>query len=212
MKIKNNLFLYLSQIRLFYQASEVMKRWWFWIKRNFYGIRYGIKENINNILFSRNVFVKTVWINLFYSIIFALFFQHIDPFVYHHFQKLNLQIPDDGDYVTFLATVSGIGGIFIGLYYTAIVSVGSAIFANVPNNVRDLLAEERFGNVYMGFLSFLTVFGLVLVAFRVLGLPRIHLAIPVVTFLAGIGVFAFVNLGKRAFNLFDSRSTLASHY
>lgn len=150
----------------------------------------------------RYVFGKTAWKSLFFSIVLALLFQYIDPIVYPYIQKF-IRIPDDGDYVTFLVTVSGIGGIFIGLYYTAIVSVGSAIFANVPNNVRDLLAEERFGNVYMGFLSFLTVFGLVLVAFRVLGLPRIHLVIPVITVLAGIGIFAFVNLGKRAFNLFD---------
>ena len=202
MKLKNDLFLYLSQIRFFYQAIDVIKRWRFRITRSFYGVRHYVKETVQKIQFSRSVFIKTVWINLFYSILFALLFQLIDPFVYPYIQKF-IKIPDDGDYVTFLVTVSGIGGIFIGLYYAAIVSVGSAMFANVPNNVRDLLAAERSGNVYMGFLSFLTVFGLVLVAFRVLGLPRIHLVIPVITVLAGIGIFAFVNLGKRAFNLFD---------
>ena len=196
MNLKNSLFLYLSQIRFFYQVSEVIKRWCFWAKKNLYGIRFGIKENIYNIQFLRHVFGKTHWKSLFFSIGFVMFLQYIDPFFYPYYQKFNIQIPDDGDYVTFLATVSGISGIFIGLYYTAIVSVGSAIFANVPNNVRDLLAEERFGNVYMGFLSFLTVFGLVLIAFRVSGLPRIHTAIPFVTVFAGIGVFAFVNLGE----------------
>ena len=81
--------------------------------------------------------------------------------------------------------------------------MASAIYAKVPNNIRDLLAHERFGNVYMQLLSFLTLLGLILVALRISGLPRVYLAVPIVTFLAGLGVIAFVKLGQRAFYLFD---------
>ena len=112
--------------------------------------------------------------------------------------------------MTFLAAVSGISGVFIGLYYAGISAVGSAIYAKVPNNVRDLLAEERFGNVYMRFLSFLTLQGLIFIALRISGLPRVYLAVLFVTFFAGIGVIAFVKLGQRAFYLFDP--TKLSYY
>lgn len=117
-----------------------------------------------------------------------------------------MRVPDDTDYITFLSAIAGIGGVFIGLYYAALSAVGSAIYAKVPNNIRELLAQERYGSVYMGLLSFITLFCIMLIALRITGQPRIITAIPLVTIFAGIGVIAFVKLGQRAFNLFDPTS------
>ena len=122
----------------------------------------------------------------------------------------SISVPTDGDYVTFLAAVSSIGGVFIGLYYAAISAVGGAIYATVPNNIRELLAHERRGNVYMRFLAFLTSLGLILIALRLSGLPRLYVAIPFVTILAGVGIVAFVKLGQQAFYFFDP-TTLSGH-
>jgi len=119
------------------------------------------------------------------------------------YQNFHIKIPEDSDYVTFLATVSGIAGVFIGLYYAAISTVGGAIYSRVPNNIRDLLARERIGNVYMRFLAFLTCVTLSLIGLRILGFPRIFMAIPFIILLSGIGIIAFVKLGTRAFYLFD---------
>jgi hypothetical protein len=96
------------------------------------------------------------------------------------------------------------------LYYAGISAVGSSIYASVPNNIRGLLAHDRFGNVYMRFLAFLTSLCLILIAFRIANLPRVYLAIPLITVAAGIGIFAFVKLGQRAFDLFDP--TALSHH
>ena len=123
---------------------------------------------------------------------------------------MGISVPTDGDYVTFLAAVSSIGGVFIGLYYAAISAVGGAIYATVPNNIRELLAHERRGNVYMRFLAFLTSLGLILIALRLSGLPRLYVAIPFVTILAGVGIVAFVKLGQQAFYFFDP-TTLSGH-
>jgi hypothetical protein len=73
----------------------------------------------------------------------------------------------------------------------------------VPNNIRDLLARERVGNVYMRQLAFLTYLGVVLLAFRAAGLAPIKIAIPFFIVTVGIAMMAFVILGARAFNLFD---------
>ena len=140
----------------------------------------------------------------------AALIQTIDSYLYSYYGSIGIAIPDDSDYVTLLATISGIGGVFIGLYYAGLSMVGSTTYAKVPNNIRDLLAHERFGNVYMGFLAFLTFLGLILIAFRVMGFPRVHFAIPLVTILAGIGIISFVKLGQRAFYLFDP--TALSHH
>ena len=179
-----------------------MKRLAFLVKAKVFGVRYSLMEEKTNLRSLRHLFSVTLK-PLILAGGFAGILQFIDPYLHSYYQKIKISIPDDGDYVTFLATVSGIGGVFIGLYYAGISVVGSAIYAKVPNNVRDLLAQERFGNQYMRFLSFLTYLGLVFIAFRISGLPRVYLAVPFVTILAGIGVIAFVKLGQRAFYLFD---------
>ena len=134
----------------------------------------------------------------------------MDPVVLGFYKFTFFKIPDDSDYVTFLVTISGIGGVFIGLYYAAISTIAGSIYAKVPNNIRDLLAQERIGNVYMHFLSFITFLGISLVSFRVLGLERVYLAIPVMLVGSGIGIIAFVKLGQRVFYLFDP--TALSHH
>ena len=140
----------------------------------------------------------------------ATLLQIIDYYLSSYYGSIGIAIPNDSDYVTLLATISGIGGVFIGLYYAGLSMVGSSTYANVPNNIRDLLAHEKFGNFYMGFLAFLTFLGLILIAFRVMGLSRIHFAIPLVTMLSGIGIISFVKLGQRAFYFFDP--TALSHH
>ena len=138
-----------------------------------------------------------------FAAVIALLVQLVDPQFESWYLKVGVKVPNDSDYTTFLATVSGIGGVFIGLYYAGVSAIGSAIYATVPNNIRDLLAEERYGNTYMRFLSFLTVLSLTFIAMRLMGLPRNHLVIPLVALGVAIGIIAFVELGRRAFYLFD---------
>ena len=101
---------------------------------------------------------------------------------------------------------SGVGGVFIGLYYAAISAIGGAIYAKVPNNIRDLLAQDRVGNAYMRYLAALTFFGVCLLAFHTLGLEPVILAVPIFTLGAGLVIVGFVRLGARAFYLFDPTS------
>lgn len=136
----------------------------------------------------------------------AISLQYIDIYSAPIFHKFGMQVPDDTDYITFLSAIAGIGGVFIGLYYAALSAVGSAIYAKVPNNIRNLLAQERYGSLYMQLLSFITLLCIMLIALRITGQPRIITAIPLVTILAGVGVISFVKLGQRAFNLFDPTS------
>ena len=202
MILRKSLRLHLSQVRFFWWLRAGMKRLAFWMNAKVFGVRNSLVEEKTKFQSLRHLFSIT-WKPLIFALAFAGLLQYIDPYLHSYYQKFSISVPDDGDYVTFLATVSGIGGVFIGLYYAGISAVASAIYAKVPNNVRDLLAHERFGNVYMLLLSFLTLLGLILVALRISGFPRVYLAVPIVTILAGLGVIAFVKLGQRAFYLFD---------
>ena len=207
--MNNRLRLHLYQSRGFWLLLSTLRNIFFSLGARIYNVRYGLSEQRSNYQSFRVLFSIT-WTRLLIGIVSAVLLQTIDFYVHSYYGSIGIEIPDDSDYVTLLATISGIGGVFIGLYYAGLSMVGSTTYANVPNNIRDLLAHEKFGNVYMGFLAFLTFLGLILIAFRVMGFPRVHFAIPLVTILAGIGIISFVKLGQRAFNLFDP--TALSHH
>jgi hypothetical protein len=128
--------------------------------------------------------------------------QSIDPYLDGLYQRLGLTITLD-IYGTLLGTVAATGALLIGLYYAATTAIGGAIYARVPNNIRDLLARDRVGNVYMRQLASLTYLAVVLLAFRAAGLAAVKIAIPLLVLAVGIAIMAFVILGARAFNLFD---------
>lgn len=200
---------YLSQLRGFWLLRSTMRNIFFWLGARIYSVRYRLNEGRADYRVIRHL-CRITWVLLLICIVVAVLLQKIDSYLYSYYGSIGIAIPDDSDYVTLLATISGIGGVFIGLYYAGLSMVGSTTYARVPNNIRDLLAHERFGNIYMGFLAFLTFLGLILIAFRVMGFSKVHLAIPLVTILAGIGIISFVKLGQRAFYLFDP--TALSHH
>ena len=115
----------------------------------------------------------------------------------------DVNIPKHTDYGTLLAAVIGVGGVFIGLYYTAISSVCSAIYANKPNNIRNLLARDRVSSFYMDLLAMLTSFGVLLLVLNTLGYQPAILLLLLLILGAGWMVLGFIQLGRRAFNLFD---------
>ncbi|HKT31008.1 MAG TPA: hypothetical protein VJS89_00785 [Gammaproteobacteria bacterium] len=207
--MSERLFLSLSQVRLFWRLRALVARVSFWAESKIFGVRYSLKEEKTNCRSLYHLLRLTVK-PLFVAIGAAAICQYVDPFLLPYYRTLGIAVPDDGDYVTFFAAVSSIGGVFIGLYYAGISAVGGAIYATVPNNLRELLAYERRGNVYMGYLAFLTFFCLTLIAIRLTGFPRLYIAVPLVATLAGIGIFAFVKLGQQAFYFFDP-TTLSGH-
>ncbi len=179
-----------------------MSRILFWIRSRIFNAKHHIKEGkIEGSVFRK--LLQLTMSQILFTPIFAVVLLFVDPYSHALFEKIGFKIIDNSDYATFLATISGISGVFIGLYYAGISAIGSSIYAKVPNNIRDLLAQDMLGNVYMRFLSFLTFLGLILIAIRISGYPPIYSAVPLMTFLSGVGIISFVKLGQRAFNLFD---------
>ena len=137
------------------------------------------------------------------SIFFTALLQFMNPHFTPWFTKIGFTIPEESDYGTLLGAVIGVGGVFIALYYAAVSTIGSAIYAKFPNNIRDLLAHEKLGNAYMRLLALITFFGVCLLIFHTAGLEPIILAMPFLIVGAGVMIIGFVRLGARAFNLFD---------
>jgi hypothetical protein len=112
-------------------------------------------------------------------------------------------IPESSNYVSWLSSLAQIGGVFIALYFAAVTAAAGAIYATVPNNIRDLLTRERVGNIYVKYLTQATFIPLCLIALNLAGFSQLRLALPVLIILAGTGIIAFAALGRRAFDLFD---------
>lgn len=110
---------------------------------------------------------------------------------------------DNDTYVQLLTTIAGVTGVFLGLYFTAVSTVISNAYSSVSGDVRELILRDRIGNNYVKLVSFLTALSVVLLAFSAAKVTTYHLAIPVLAVVSCLAIFAFVNLGMRAFFLSD---------
>ena len=204
----NTLFLSLAQTRLFWKARNAFSRFGFFSYRTLFEIKHRVQEGgtVTKSLFS---VLWSILGQLILAIFITIGLQALNPYCVPLFTKIGFTIPEDSTYGTLLEAVIAVGGVFIGLYYAAISTIGGAIYARLPNDIRDLLAKEQVGNVYMRLLAFLTSFGVCLLAFHTVGFEPIILAIPLLIIGAGVMIIGFVRLGARAFYFFDP--TILSH-
>ena len=98
-------------------------------------------------------------------------------------------------YLSFMGAVAATGGVFIALYYTALATVGSAIYTHVPNDIRSLLPREPIGQAYMRYLSFVVFFAISLMAAVLIGLRPFWISVVIVALQSGIAIIAFTILG-----------------
>lgn len=204
--MRKTLFPFFHQKRLFWKVRGAFSRLEFFNYRTLFGVKHHIREN--------GTTTKTLWFllkrtgrQLILALLIAAGLQISNLFIDSHLvpwlTKRGFPQIQDSHYVTLLATVIGIGGVFIGLYYAAISAIGGAIYARVPNNIRELLAKEQVGNTYMRCVAGLTYLGACLLGFRAVGFEPILLVIPLFFIGAGVAIIGFALLGARAFYLFD---------
>ena len=150
--------------------------------------------------------IGLLWVILapFVSALFVVaILQITNPFVSAFFLDKGFTISAGSGYETLMAAFVGAGSVFIGLYYAAISTIGGSIYSRMPNDIRDLLIKEQLGNAYMQVLAWLTFIGLCLLVLHTVGFEPVMLAMPLLLLSAGLMVIGFVQLGARAFYLFD---------
>lgn len=202
---KNSLFLAASQFKAFWTLRRALSRAAFEGRKRVFGIRTNLYEKRMRTATLYELLKVTVRELLFAVFVGAMLqlSQSVSADYYKQFSGLTVTADV---YATLLATVAGMGAVLIGLYYAATTAIGGAIYARVPNNIRELLVQERVGNVYMRYLAFLTYVSVILLAFRAAGFPPIEIAIPLMVLASGVSLVAFVLLGARAFDFFDPTS------
>jgi len=150
--MKQNVFLRFAQHRAFWHARKAVSKVVFTFASKAYKANQSLQDLGSDSRSMRSIVFLTA-VPLLCAFIAAVALQVSDQWFCGFFTAHHLQLLDDSNYVTFLAAIGSIGGVFIGLYYAAIATVASAMYSRVPSNLRDLLAQDRFGIVYMQFPS-----------------------------------------------------------
>ena len=200
----NILFLLLDKSRFFRRIVRNLARFRFFGYRPLFKAKYSFQEagSTTNTL---GALLKLILGKLVLVIFIAILLQITNTLFVNLVTKIGITNPKEylPYYGTLLATFTSVGGIFIGFYYAGISAVCAAIYREVPNNMRDLLAKEPVGNSYMRFLAGITTFGMCLLTLHVLGFEPVLIATLFLPIGAGLMIIGFVRLGMRAFQLFD---------
>lgn len=198
---------------LYKLKSYLIDRKFYWrLKRDLNKLRNSllrgfIKRKENDV----SSFFKLIWLSLkaiVISLVMCLVMYILDSFLLdslngYWLNKLKIQ---SENYITFLATIAGVGGVFIALYFNALSSIASTVYSDVPNDIRSLLKRDEIGRSYMGLVTVVTLTSIILIGINLMGFPPLKLIIVVILFLAAFSVSAFYQLGIKAFNFFDPTS------
>jgi hypothetical protein len=200
--MKNRLVILIRQFKVFWKLRTLLKKIEFLIIKYFLQSKISIEETSLSANIKWQLIKTSIWPMLKAITASFLLYWLNKKFSPYYPEAITTDKLLDS-YTSLLGTIAGVGGIFIGLYYAGLTSAGSSIYSTVPNNIRNLLARERRGATYMNFLSFMTFLSLSLIIFNFLGFGAGRLGAVFAVFLAGVGIFIFVHLGKLAFNYFD---------
>src|SRR6266542_6156197 len=155
-------FLRASQYRIFWRIRSAVLRIRFKVLSQIFRIRYIARDKRTNagillsfITSTASQFLVAVCVTATLEVAELL----LVPLV-----ATRWPIPESSNYVTWLSSLAQIGGVFIALYFTAVTAAAGAIYATVPNNIRELLTRERIGNIYIRYLTQATFIPLCLIA------------------------------------------------
>ena len=113
---------------------------------------------------------------------------------------------DANAYTSLFTTLTGVAGVFLGLYFTAVSTLASSVYSRVPADIRSLLVADKISNVYISLVSYLGVLSLLLLGMQAIGWPAGRLTIATIALLGVVALFSFVKLGMRTFNFYDPPS------
>lgn len=210
--VKKYLYLLFAQKSFFWKIYNYISKKIFEVKVINFSIRKKIQTKKNNYN-TFQMILKIAQSSMVWAFITAIIMQFtnnaIKPYISDikdYIDKeafIDFATVDSSDYVTFLVIIATIGGVFIGLHYAGMTTLNGTLYSKLPTKVRNLLIHEKFGNVYIGFLSYLTYLAIVLIVFRLYDFERIYLVPFLMSIGVGVAIYAFIDLGKRVFYLFD---------
>lgn len=155
---------------------------------------------------------QTLWRTILLQVVLAILLVSALELVEHcvlnvsflgRIQLLNQVQLNPDRYMSLVTVLMEVTGAFLALYFTAMTVVASTVYADVADDVRQLIIGERFGNVYFRVVALLGVVAVILAASLTLGYIPGVLNLLLTALLATFSVFSFVTLGLRALQFFN---------
>ncbi|MBR3232859.1 hypothetical protein IKF74_01015 [Candidatus Saccharibacteria bacterium] len=103
-------------------------------------------------------------------------------------------------YFSLISTMTGVMGVFLGIYFAVLSNIASGPYDSV-DRLKDIFLREKTSNRYVKFLSFLTTFLILLLCDYYLEKRLLTTALILISCLAPLAIFAFIELGKYMFFL-----------
>mgnify|MGYP000154695227 CR=1 FL=1 len=189
------------------KLSAAQSEWYWKFRKTIYDLKFKIKRLIYST--KRKYLENAKESRVFRSLISQSFFPIILPVILttvlhstsdvykQFFLQFSIEVIGKESYTTLLGIITSVSGLFLGLYFTAITSITSVTYVNVPNNIRNLITGDRLSHTYYQFLGFVIVFGICLLTMHVLGKEINPLSIFLLVAAASISTFSFIFLIKR---------------
>ena len=161
------------------------------------------KFDIKDDVLILRVFIKNSIMSIICATIIALLIWFVEPCFVNCVEKTEFFFDN---YVTILVAIAAIETLFIGLYYAGLTSVASVAYSKVPYEIRNLLIEDRFSNLFMRVASVSSIFVYITLGICLILEKYSVLAFGLSVVSAILIIPSFLFLGKRLFIFFSPKN------
>lgn len=102
-----------------------------------------------------------------------------------------------------MIAITGVSGVFLGFYFSNLNTVIGNSYAKLPDRIRQLIIDEKVGNLSLRFVVFLNALALLTLATAIIGNIRSILSVYILSFLSAISIFVISFLLRRVFIFID---------
>ncbi len=194
------LFLKLSLRYSFYQSYWRTK---FKILRSIFNIRSEIFKGRTS-LFNSFQDVRIFW-SLLKTVILSLLLAFMSVIAINFFLPIPIQV-DKENFSTFdnlMIAITGVTGVFLGFYMTNLNTVIGNSYVKLPHRIRQLLIDEKVGNLSLRFVVFLNALSLLTLAIAIIWNVRSILSVYALSILSAFSIFVMSFFYFAAFSYFS---------
>lgn len=105
-----------------------------------------------------------------------------------------------------MIAVTGVSGVFLGFYLSNLNTVIGNSYAKLPDQIRQLIIDEKVGNLSLRFVVFLNALALLTIATAIIWNVRSILSVYILSILSALSIFVISFLLRRVFLFIDPTS------
>ena len=201
-----NLKLYLLKLSLQFSLYQPYWKTRFHIQRIIFIIQSKLfkgRDSLFNSIQDAQIFwsmVKTVFFSFLLAALILL--------VTHLLTPANFQVNQENfnAFDNLMIAITGISGVFLSFYFSNLSTIISISYAKLPHRIRQLIIEEKVGNLSLRFVVFLNALSLMTLSSAIIWNIRSVFSVYVLSLLSAFSIFIASFLLRRIFIFIDPTS------